>query len=407
VNKNNGIDLSEFDFIEFQEEAIAQLKSGQPLTGKDGVLTPLIKQILEAALDGEIESHLADCKGAGRPNRRNGQLSKTIKSGIGGFELETPRDRDGSFEPEIVKKRQTVLNESLDNKILSLYALGMSYEAISSHLAQMYGLEVSSAKISQVTDKILPIITEWRNRPLESVYPIMFLDAMHFKVRVDGKVTTKAFYSVLGVTKQGRKDILGLYLSENEGAHFWLGVLNDLRARGVEDILIASIDGLKGFPEAIAQVFPKTEIQLCVVHQVRHSLKYVVSKEQKAFMADLKQMYQATSLDLAEHHLLLLDEKWGKKYPAVLKSWHTNWEALSQYFKYPEELRRIIYTTNIIEGFHRQVRKFTKSKGAFTSENALLKLIYCACQKVMEKWSQPMHNWALIISQLQIFFEAV
>jgi transposase-like protein len=202
----------------------------------------------------------------------------------------------------------------------------------------------------------------------------MFLDAMHFKVRVDGKVTTKAFYSVLGVTKQGRKDILGLYLSENEGAHFWLGVLNDLRARGVEDILIASIDGLKGFPEAIAQVFP--EIQLCVVHQVRHSLKYVVSKEQKAFMADLKQVYQATSLDLAEHHLLLLDEKWGKKYPAVLKSWHTNWEALSQYFKYPEELRRIIYTTNIIEGFHRQVRKFTKSKGAFTSENALLKLIY-------------------------------
>jgi transposase-like protein len=194
-----------------------------------------------------IESHLADCKEAGRPNRRNGQLSKTIKSGIGGFELETPRDRDGSFEPEIIKKRQTVLNESLDNKILSLYALGMSYEAISSHLAQMYGLEVSSAKISQVTDKILPIITEWRNRPLESVYPIMFLDAMHFKVRVDGKVSTKAFYSVLGVTKQGRKDILGLYLSENEGAHFWLGVLNDLRARGVEDILIASIDGLKGF----------------------------------------------------------------------------------------------------------------------------------------------------------------
>jgi transposase-like protein len=215
----------------------------------------------------------------------------------------------------------------------------------------------------------------------------MFLDAMHFKVRVDGKVTTKAFYSVLGVTEQGRKDILGLYLSENEGAHFWLGVLNDLRARGVEDILIANIDGLKGFPEAIAQVFPKTEIQLCVVHQVRHSLKYVVSKEQKAFMADLKQVYQATSLDLAEHHLLLLDEKWGKKYPAVLKSWHPNWEALSQYFKYPEELRRIIYTTNIIEGFHRQVRKFTKSKGAFTSENALLKLIYCACQKVMEKWS--------------------
>ncbi len=405
MNKNKGIDLTQFDFGEFQEEAIAQLKSGQPLTGKDGILTPLIKQILESALDGEMESHLSNCKEEGRPNRRNGLLGKTMKSGVGCFELDTPRDRDSSFEPEIIKKRQTVLNESLDNKILSLYALGMSYEAICEHLAELYGLEVSSAKISQITDKLLPVITEWRNRPLEAVYPIVFLDAMHFKVRVDGKVISRAFYSVLGVTVEGKKDILGLYISENEGSHFWLSVLNDLRARGVEDILIGSIDGLKGFPEAIAQVFPKTQIQLCVVHQIRHSLKYVVSKEQKAFMADLKLVYKATSRDLAEHHLLALDEKYGKKYPAVLKSWRTNWEALSQYFQYPEELRRIIYTTNIIEGFHRQVRKFTKNKGAFTSENALLKLIYCACQKVMEKWDQPMHNWALIVSQLQIFFE--
>ena len=281
----------------------------------------------------------------------------------------------------------------------------MSYEAISEHLAEMYGLEVSSAKISLITDKLLPLITEWRNRPLESVYPIVFLDAMHFKVRVDGKVTTKAFYSVLAVSTEGKKDILGLYLSENEGARFWLGVLNDLRARGVEDLLIASIDGLKGFPEAIADVFPKTEIQLCIVHQIRNSLKYVVSKDQKAFMADLKLVYRPSSKDLAEHHLLELGEKWGKKYPAVMKSWNDNWENLSQYFKYPEELRRIIYTTNIVEGFHRQIRKYTKNKGAFTSENALLKLIYCACQKVLEKWNQPMHNWALIISQLQIYFD--
>lgn len=269
----------------------------------------------------------------------------------------------------------------------------------------MTSMDVSTAKISQVTDKLLPVITEWRNRPLESVYPIVFLDAMHFKVRVEGKVITRAFYSVLAINTEGKKDILGLYLSENEGAHFWLGVLNDLHARGIEDILIASIDGLKGFPEAIAQVFPKTEIQLCVVHQIRNSLKYVVSKDQKAFMVDLKLVYKATSKDLAEHRLLELDEKWGKKYPAVLKSWNANWDALSQYFKYPEQLRRIIYTTNIVEGFHRQIRKYTKNKGAFTSENALIKLIYCACQKVMEKWNQPMHNWALIISQLQIFFE--
>ena len=325
---NEKINLNNFNFSEFQKAAIDKLKSGQSLTGKDGILTPLIKEILEAALDGEMDAHLSACKNQGQANRRNGNLKKTLKTGTGAFELETPRDREGSFEPEIVKKRQTVLNESLDNKVLSLYAIGMSYEAIASHLAELYGLEVSAAKISLITDKLIPLITEWRNRPLETVYPIVFLDAMHFKVREEGKVTSKAFYSVLGINTDGRKDILGLYLSENEGAHFWLSVLNDLRARGLEDILIASI-----------------------------------------------------------------------------KSWQANWEALSQYFKYPEALRRIIYTTNMVEGFHRQIRQYTKSKGAFTSENALLKLIYCACQKILEKWNQPMHNWALIVSQLQIFFD--
>lgn len=398
-------DLTQFDFIQFQEEAIKKLKSGQPLTGREGVMTPLIKQILEAALEGEMESHLSDCENEGQSNRRNGKSKKTVKTGTGQFELETPRDREGSFEPEIVKKRQTILNESLDNKVLSLYALGMSYKAITDHLGELYGLEVSTAKISQITDKLLPVITEWRNRPLDSVYPIVFLDAMHFKIREEGRVVSKAIYSVLGVNKFGRKEVLGIYLSESEGAHFWLAVLNDLHARGIEDILIASIDGLKGFPEAIAQVFPKTEIQLCVVHQIRNSLKYVISKDQKAFMIDLKRVYQATSKDLAEHHLLELSEKWGKKYPAVIKSWQENWDNLSAYFKYPDYLRRIIYTTNLVEGFHRQVRKYTKNKGAFVSENALIKLIFCACEKIMEKWNQPMHNWALIASQLQIFFD--
>lgn len=399
------IDLANFNFSEFQKEAIDKLKSGQSLTGKDGILTPLIKEIIEAALEGEMDSHLLDCKTQEQVNRRNGKQKKTMKTGTSSFELETPRDRDGSFEPEIVKKRQTILNESLDNKVLSLYAAGMSYGAITEHLADMYGLEISAAKISLITDKLMPVITEWRNRPLEAIYPIVFLDAIHFKVREEGKVMSKAFYSILGVNKDGRKDILGMYFSENEGAHFWLSVMNDLRARGIEDILIASIDGLKGFPEAIAEVFPKAEIQLCVVHQIRNSLKYVVSKDQKAFMLDLKLVYKATSKDLAEHHLLELGEKWGKKYPAVIKSWRANWDSLSQYFKYPEELRRIIYTTNIVEGFHRQIRKYTKSKGAFTSENALVKLIYCACQKILEKWDQPMHNWALIVSQLQIYFD--
>lgn len=402
---NNKIDFTNFDFDQFKKEAIEKIKSGQDLTGKDGILTPLIKEMIEAALEGEMDSHLSECRSNNYSNRRNGKLKKTMKTGTGSFELSTPRDRDSTFEPELIKKRQTVLNESLDNKILSLYAAGMSYDTIIEHLKDMYGLDVSAAKISLISDKLLPVITEWRNRPLEKVYPIVFLDAMHFKVREDGKVVSKAFYTVLAINKEGTKDILGMYLSENEGSHFWLGVLNDLRTRGVEDILIASIDGLKGFPDAIAKVFPKTEIQLCVVHQIRNSLKYVVSKDQKAFMVDLKLVYKATSKDLAEHHLLELGEKWGKKYPAVIKSWQSNWESLSQYFKYPEELRRIIYTTNIVEGFHRQVRKYTKNKGAFTSENALIKLIYCACQKVLGKWDQCMHNWALIISQLQIYFD--
>jgi putative transposase len=402
---NNNLVLNDFNFDTFRETAISRIKSGQPLTGKGGILTPLLKELLEAALEGEMDAHLEESVEAGKSNRRNGKGKKTVKTGIESFELLTPRDRDGSFEPEIVKKRQTVLNESLDNKILALYGLGMSYEAISEHLSETYGMDVSTSKIGLVTDRLLPLITEWRNRPLESVYPIVFLDAMHFKVRVDGRVISRAFYSVLAFNTEGKKDILGLYLSENEGARFWLGVLNDLKARGVEDILIASIDGLKGFPDAIAEVFPKTEIQLCVVHQIRNSLKYVVSKDQKAFMADLKLVYQASSKDMAEHHLLELEEEWGKKYPAVLRSWNNNWENLSQYFKYPEVLRRIIYTTNIVEGFHRQIRKYTKNKGAFTSENALLKLIYCSCQKVLEKWSKPVHNWALIISQLQIYFD--
>jgi putative transposase len=396
--------VSNSNFDAFQQEAIKKLKSGQSLLGKEGVLTPLIKQVLEAALEGEMESHLQACEEQNQPNRRNGKLKKHLKTLSGSFELETPRDRESSFEPEIVKKRQTILNESLDSRVLALYSAGMSYQAIAEHLADMYGLDVSAAKISQVTDRLLPVITEWRNRPLEAVYPIVFLDAIHYKVREEGKVVAKAVYSILGVNQHGHKDILGIYLSESEGAHFWLSVLNDLRARGVDDILIASVDGLKGFPEAIAQVFPKTETQLCVVHQIRNSLKYVISKDQKAFMAELKRVYRASSKELAEQYLTELETAWGKKYPAVIKSWRANWELLSHYFKYPEELRRIIYTTNIIEGFHRQLRKYTKNKGAFTSENALLKLIYCACQKVIEKWNQPMHNWALIISQLDIYF---
>lgn len=395
-------DANQFDFNAFQEKAIKDLKEGKPLFGEDGIATPLIKQIMEAALEGEIEAHIDETKSSS--NRRNGKSTKTVQSGSGSFELETPRDRDASFEPQIVKKRQTVLNATLDKKILGLYGLGMSYEDIRQHLQELYGVDVSAGTINAVTDKLIPIVAEWRNRPLEAVYPILFLDAMHFKVRDDGKVSHKVIYNLLGINQQGRKDILGFYVADSEGANFWLSVLNDLKARGVEDILIACVDGLVGFPEAIGAAFPKTEVQLCIVHQVRHSIKYVSSNDQKMFMKDLKAVYQAATKDLAESKLIELDDKWGKKYPMVLKSWNNKWEHLSTYFKFSHEIRRLIYTTNPIEGFHRQIRKYTKPKGAFTSEQALFKLLYCACQRIKEKWNMPIRDWAMTISQLDIFF---
>lgn len=392
----------DFDFAGFQKEVVDGLKAGRPFLGKDGTLTPLIKRLIEASLEGEVEAHIAETKP--QSNRRNGKNIKTIKSDYGAFELETPRDRNGSFEPEIVKKRQTILNATLDNKILSLYASGMSYSDIGGHLSDIYEVDVSEATISAVTDKLLPIVTEWRNRPLESVYPVVFFDAMFFKIREEGRVVTKALYNMLGVTQSGHKDILGFYLADSEGANFWLGALNDLKARGVEDILIACVDGLAGFPEAITASFPKTEVQLCIVHQIRNSIKYVATRDQKNFMTDLKTVYQANTKEVAELNLSRLDDTWGKKYPMVLKSWNNKWDILSTYFKYSHDIRRLIYTTNPIESFHRQVRKFTKSKGAFTSENALFKLVYCACKKIREKWNMPIQNWALTVSQLDIYF---
>lgn len=398
-------DNTNFDFADFEKAAIEKLKSGQPLTGEGGVLTPLFKRIIEASLDTEIDHHLENCQTSGNKNRRNGKSTKLLQTGSGPVKLETPRDRAGTFEPQLIKKRQTTLNESLDNKILGLFGLGMSYQDIRTHMQEMYGTEISQGLLSKITDKLLPIITEWRNRPLESVYTVVFLDAMFFKARENGKVVTKAIYNLLGINQEGHKDILGFYIAESEGSHFWLGILNDLKARGVEDILIACVDGLKGFPEAILASFPKTEIQLCIVHQIRHSLKYIASKDQKPFMADLKLVYKAETKELAEQRLLELDETWGQRYPMVLRSWQNKWEELSAYFKYSAQIRRLIYTTNPIEGFHRQVRKYTKSKAAFTSENALVKLLYCAYQRIRQKWNQPMHNWALIISQLDIYFE--
>ena len=391
-----------FDFDEILEE----FRGGKKLTGKGGLLAPLIKQLTEAALEAEVESHIANDVLSGTKNRRNGVNKKTIKgTSDGTFELETPRDRNGTFEPQIVKKHQTTISDEIEEKIISMYGLGMGYRDISSHLEEIYQVSISTATISAATDKIITKVKEWQARPLESIYPFVWLDAIHYKVKDGGKYVSKAVYTILGVRLDGKKEILGLYLSENEGANFWLSVLTDLQARGIEDILIASVDGLKGFPEAINAIFPQTEVQLCIVHQIRNSIRYVVSKEQKEFAKDLKLIYQAPTKEIAQEELLKLDKKWGKKYPLVINSWHKKWENLSIFFKYPAEIRKIIYTTNIIESVHRQFRKLTKTKGAFPNENSLLKLLYLGIQNASKKWTMPVRNWSLTISQLAIFFE--
>ncbi|UFH58176.1 IS256 family transposase [Sulfurovum mangrovi] len=382
-------------------EALEQIKAGARIDGKDGVLAPLIKQLTQAALEAELESHLS----TEIRNRKNGKSSKTMKSSVGEFDLDVPRDRNGSFEPQLIKKHQTHISDHIEQKILSLYALGNSYSQIAEHIEELYGVSFSKATISAVTDKVIPMLKEWQSRPLESIYPFVWLDAIHYKIKKDGRYISKAIYTILGVKLDGRKEILGLYLSESEGANFWLQVLTDLHNRDIEDILIASVDGLKGFPEAINAIYPNTEVQLCVVHQIRNSLKYVASKNQKEFMKDLKVVYQAVSKDAAELELDRLEEKWGLKYPIVIQSWRNKWENLSSYFKYPEDIRRIIYTTNIIELVHRQFRKLTKTKGAFPNENSLLKLLYVGIQNAQKKWTMPMHNWSLSISQLAIFFD--
>ncbi len=401
IRKKKKQSFDKFDFNDFEKEAIDRLKSGEELTGKDGILTPLIKKILEKALEAEIEQHMDEDD---TPNRRNGRLKKQMKSGHGPFELETPRDRNSTFEPEIVKKRQTILGTSLENKIISLYALGMSYQDIRDHIQDMYGIEMSQGMLNQITDKILPEIHEWQSRPLDEVYPFLWLDAIHFRVREDGKVQSKAVYTILGLNIHGIKELLGIYLSESEGARFWLQVLTDLSQRGVRDVLIASIDNLKGFPEAIQTIYPQAEVQLFIVHQIRNSIKYLPWKDQKAFLKDLKGVYQSATREQAEHELEELDTKWGKKYPVILNSWKNNWEQLSNYFKYPPEIRRIIYTTNIIEGYHRQIRKVTKTKGAFASENALMKIIYLASMRIIEKWTTPVWGWNITLQKLVIIF---
>lgn len=387
-----------FDF----DKAVKALQAGKGLSGKDGILTPLIKQLTEAALNAELEQHLQNERS---PNRKNGHTKKQIKLSQGHFELATPRDRNGNFEPQLIRKHQTHFTDEIERKILSMFAHGMSYSAIREHIADIYGQSLSNGTLNAITDKLLPELEQWQQRPLQSHYPIVWLDAIHYKVKLDGRFQNQAVYTILGLTIEGKKEILGLYLSENEGANYWLSVLTELQNRGVEDILIACIDGLKGFPEAIAAVYPHTETQLCIVHKIRNSMKYVGSKNHKAFMADLKPVYKASTLQAAESALDTLEDKWGKLYPLALQSWRNNWPHLSAYFKYPEPIRRIIYTTNAVEAVHRQYRKLTKTKGAFPNQNSLLKLLYVGILNASEKWTMPIQNWSQALSQLAIFFE--
>ena len=384
------------------EQALKDLQSGKSLTGKDSILGPLIKQLTEAALQAELEQHLAHDP---QPNRKNGKTSKTIKHPSGNFELDAPRDRNGTFEPQLIKKNQTTLTDEIERKVLSMFSIGMSYRDINQHVEDMYGLNVSNATVSAITDKLIPELKAWQQRPLDSHYPIVWLDAIHYKVKEDGRYVSKAVYTLLALNMKGKKEILGLHLSENEGANYWLSVLTELNNRGVKDILIACVDGLTGFPEAIASIFPHTETQLCVIHQIRNSMKYVASKNQKAFMADLKPVYRAVSKEAAEMALDELEAKWGDAYPLVINSWRRKWHNLSHYFKYPEHIRKVIYTTNAVEAVHRQFRKLTKTKGAFPNENSLLKLLYAGILNASDKWTMPIHNWSLCLSQLAIYFE--
>lgn len=370
-------------------------------------LRDLFKDTLQEIFEAEMDEHLSYSKhsseGRNTGNNRNGYGQKTIQTRFGESEIDIPRDRNGDFEPKIIKKYEKTSNQ-LEDQIIAMYAKGMSTRDIEDHMKDIYGVEVSPTMVSKITDKILPTITEWQSRPLDRIYPIVYLDAIHFKVRKENRIINKAAYSVLGINIEGYKDILGIWVGESESASFWLGVCNDLKNRGVEDILIACKDGLSGFSDAINTVFPKTEIQLCVIHQIRNSLKYVPYKQQREFMKDLKKVYQALTLESAELAFEQFKEKWGKRHPVIIRSWEKNWTELTAYFKYPYEIRRIIYTTNTIEGYHRQLRKVTKTKSSYPSDDSLIKIIYLATMDKSRKWTMPVRNWKKCISQFAIYY---
>jgi len=378
------------------------------VAGVQELFKELIGSVLENGLEGELDEDLGytkyDYRNKETENSRNGYSKKTLKSSLGEMEIKVPRDRDGEFEPQIVKKHQTTLTGDIEEKILSMYAKGMSTSDIEGHIREIYGLDVSDSTVSRVTDKILPVVRDWQQRPLESVYAVVFMDGIYFHVRSEGQIVKKAVYIAIGVQTDGIRDVLGMWVGENESAKYWLGILNSLKNRGVEDILIACVDGLTGFSGAIEAVYPKTEIQQCVIHQIRNSTKYVSYKDIKILMADLKKVYGAVDEQSALNALDDFDGKWSAKYPKIAISWRSNWANLATYFKYPQEVRTLIYTTNAIENFNRGLRKVTKSKSVFPTDDALLKMLYLAMIDITKKWTGRRKDWGIIHSQLEVFF---
>ena len=367
-----------------------------------------IAEFMENGLDAELDDELGysryDYKNKDTDNSRNGHSSKTLRTSFGDVEVSVPRDRKGEFEPQILKKNQTSITQDVEEKILSMYAKGMTTGDIETHIREIYGIEVSDTTVSRITDKILPIAKEWQQRPLESVYAVVFLDAIHYHVRSEGQIAKKAVYIAIGINLDGKKDVLGMWVGENESAKFWASVLNSLRNRGVQDIFIACTDNLTGFSNAIEAVYPKTEIQNCIIHQLRNSSKYVSYKDLKLLMADLKAVYAAVDEQTAMDALDSFAERWDRKYPKISQSWRENWPNLSTYFKYPQEMRKLIYTTNAIEGFNRQLRKVTKSKAVFPTDDSLFKMLYLAMMDITKKWTGRRQDWSAIYAQLLIFF---
>lgn len=367
-----------------------------------------IAEFVEGSLNSELDTELGyepyDVKNKVTDNSRNGHSKKTLRTSMGKVDIDVPRDRNGDFEPKILPKNQTSISQDMESKIISMYAKGMSTSDIEEHIRDIYGLEISDTTVSRITDKVLPAAKEWQQRPLESIYAVVFLDAIHYHVRSEGQIIKKAVYIAIGVNMEGRKDVLGMWVGENESAKFWAGVLNNLRNRGVEDILIACTDNLTGFSQAIEAVFPKTDIQNCIIHQLRNSSKYVSYKDIKALMADLKKVYTAVDEDAALNALDAFAEIWDSKYPRISKSWYDNWPNLSTYFKFPQELRKLIYTTNTIEGFNRQLKKVTKAKSVFPTDDSLFKMLYLAMKDITKKWTGRRQDWSRIYAQLAIYY---